>query len=657
MLARLPIKVSAPVIIGLPALALGVLLSIMWYSQSRQAVTELADQNIEQIHELASNKIADVLSVPVRLCEINEHQVSAGQLDPEDLHAWRPALVRQARAFDMLSAIVWGGADGQSAWISRYADGNYYWAVKDDPTQPLMKEWRLDADDTIPDEPTNTFDFDLFVRPWFVTPREAGEPTWSDPFVWVGGVDSEGVTLGISYGIPMTDDDGEFIGVIDADYSLNDLSAFLRSIEIGTTGLAVLTDAEGRMLASSAVVPIVDDDLERIDVRRSPDPLVAAAARRMADAIPGSHAEFIHDGEVHYLRTSSVGLEVGLNWMLTTVIPERDFTANIESEFRRSSLTSLLVVLLTLIVGLIAARWLVAPILTLVNAVRQIGQGELETRVDINHAPEYRHLADEINEMTVGLQDRLRMRESLSLAMEVQRNLLPAADPNIEGLDIAGHSTYCDETGGDYYDFLDVTGVEDDTAVVALGDVMGHGVAAAMLMATARGILRSRCAVPGSLADFLEHLNDMLVPDTRGQRFMTMLLLTISPNRREMRWSSAGHGPPIVYDSINDRYPDLDGGDLPLGIVGEEHYEEFVKRDIGPGYVILAATDGLWEAKGADGELYGMDRLRELLRTNAHRPAAEIGQEIRRTLNAYVGPEGQDDDLTFVIIKVLDCEP
>lgn len=653
MLSRIPIKVSAPLIIGLPALALGVLLSVMWNHQSRHAVTELADQNIEQIHVLAANKIADVLSVPVRLCRVNQHLIASGILDVDDVNAWRPTLVNQALAFEMISAITWGSADGQSVWISRYADGHYYWAVKDDPSQPLMKEWRLDADADIPVEPTNAFDFDLFARPWYIAPTEAGEPTWSDPFVWVGGVDSD-VTLGISYGIPLTGSDGKLIGVIDADYSLNDLSAFLRSIDIGRTGLAVLTSADGSMLAASSDTPIVDKDLQRVDIRRSPDPLVAAASRKMADAIPGSHTEFVHGGQVHYLRTSSVGHELGLDWMLTTIIPERDFTANIEAEFKRSSLTSLLVVLLTLVVGLVAARWLVAPILTLVTAVRRIGQGELETRVDIEHAPEYRHLADEINEMTVGLRDRLRMRESLSLAMEVQRNLLPATDPTIDGLDIAGHSTYCDETGGDYYDFLDVTGIDDDTAVIALGDVMGHGVAAAMLMATARGILRSRCAVPGSLADFLEHLNDMLVPDTKGHRFMTMLLLTITPGRRELRWSSAGHGPPIVYDSNTDTFPDLSGGDLPLGIVGDEHYEEFVTSDIGPGHIILAATDGLWEAKGADGRLYGMERVHDLLRAHAHRPASEISHEIREALNAYVGPEGQDDDLTFVIIKVLE---
>jgi serine phosphatase RsbU (regulator of sigma subunit) len=94
----------------------------------------------------------------------------------------------------------------------------------------------------------------------------------------------------------------------------------------------------------------------------------------------------------------------------------------------------------------------------------------------------------------------MRLRHSLALAQEVQQNLLPSGTPNIKGLDIAGHATYCDETGGDYYDFLKIAGQPDTTAAIVVGDVVGHGVAAAMLMATARGILLSRCRTPGSLA-------------------------------------------------------------------------------------------------------------------------------------------------------------
>jgi serine phosphatase RsbU (regulator of sigma subunit) len=640
---------------GLPVLAVALLLTVMWNRQSQDAVIELADQNIEQIHALAAAKVADVLSIPVRICEVNAHLIQAGLLDPADLPAWRETLVNQASTFDMLSAISWGGADGRTAWVSRYADGSFYWALKDDPSATTMNEWRLDAGNILTEEPTNTFDFNLFSRPWFLTPRDAAHATWSEPFVWVGGEESEGVTLGLSYGIPLRNATGDFLGVIDADFSLNDLSSFLRSVEIGKTGVAVLATTDARLLAASNDTPVVAPDSNRMNAHESPDPLIMAVADFIgtAEVVRDTHVEIGIGGEVYYIRASPIGRELGLDWTLTTIVPEKDFLAEIATQFHQSTVTSLVAVALAVIVGLIAARWIVAPLVTLVTTVRRIGQGDLDVHVDIRHAPEYTKLADEINGMTVGLKDRMRMRESLSLAMEVQRNLLPSDDPNIKGLDIAGHSTYCDETGGDYYDFLEVTGSEEESVVVAVGDVMGHGVAAAMLMATARGILRSRCAVPGSLADFLEHLNAMLVPDTGGYRFMTMLLATINAQRQEMRWASAGHGPPIIYDAGTDRFPDIDGGDIPLGIYAEVDYEEYVETGVSTGYIILAATDGLWETKGKDGDLYGMDRLRALLRDNAHRSAAEISEVIRNTLAQFRGPTGQDDDLTFVIVKVI----
>lgn len=108
MLSRLPITVSAQLLVAIPVLVVGSSLSAMWRHQSRQAVTELADQNILQIHNLAATKVGDVLSTPLRFCEFNEHLVKSGVLDPEDLPAWRPTLIRQAQASDMLSAITWG---------------------------------------------------------------------------------------------------------------------------------------------------------------------------------------------------------------------------------------------------------------------------------------------------------------------------------------------------------------------------------------------------------------------------------------------------------------------------------------------------------------------------------------------------------------------
>jgi serine phosphatase RsbU (regulator of sigma subunit) len=655
MLSRLPITITAPLLFGLPVLIVALLLSAMWYRLSQHAISDLVDQNIEQVHALAVTRIADVLSMPVRVCEVNAHLILSGLLDPADLQTWRGTFINEARAFGMLSAISWGGADGRSAWVSRYADGSFYWALKNDPSATTMSEWRLDTTGDASGQPASTFEFNLFSRPWFQIPRDAARATWSEPFVWVGGEDSTGVTLGLSYGIPLRNPVGDFLGVIDADFSLNELSRFLRSVEIGKTGVAVLATNDARLLAVSNDTPVITADGVRVHAHDSSDALIAAAANHIAttETDRDTRLEIGIDSEVYFIRVSPIGREVGLDWTLTTMVPEKDFVTDIETQLRHSLVTSLVAVMLALATGLAASRWIVAPLVTLVTTVRRIGQGDLDVRVKIHHAPEYTKLSDEINEMTTGLKDRMRMRESLSLAMEVQRNLLPSSDPKINGLDICGHSTYCDETGGDYYDFLEVTGSDEDTAVIAVGDVMGHGVAAAMLMATARGILRSRCAVPGSLADFLEHLNEMLVPDTGGYRFMTMLLATINARRHEMRWASAGHGPPILYDAKTDRFFDIDGGGIPLGIFDDATYEEYTQFDVSSGQIIVAATDGTWETKGKDGTLYGMERFRALLRNNAHRSAAEISEAICHALARFRGPSGQDDDLTLVIVKVL----
>src|SRR5262245_64185712 len=132
--------------------------------------------------------------------------------------------------------------------------------------------------------------------------------------------------------------------------------------------------------------------------------------------------------------------------------------------------------------------------------MNRVGGGDLEARAEFGGSDEFRQLADELNQMIADLRDRLRLRHSLGVAMEVQQRLLPATAPKVRGLDVAGHSTYCDETGGDYYDFLVLDRAAPDAVLVALGDVMSHGVAAALVMAGVRPVPRDRAGAAGTLA-------------------------------------------------------------------------------------------------------------------------------------------------------------
>jgi sigma-B regulation protein RsbU (phosphoserine phosphatase) len=174
-----------------------------------------------------------------------------------------------------------------------------------------------------------------------------------------------------------------------------------------------------------------------------------------------------------------------------------------------------------------------------------------------------------------------------------------------------------------------------------------------MLMATARGVLRSRSRETGSLAALLAHMNEFLVQDASRGRFMTMLLMVVDGDSHRLRWASAGHGPPIVFDPELGRCLAIDGGSVPLGIIREAEFEEHHVEHLRPGQIIIGATDGVWEARTTAGELFGMERLIALIHDLAQGTAAEISAGIESALSTFAGGERHGDDVTFVVIKVV----
>ena len=169
-----------------------------------------------------------------------------------------------------------------------------------------------------------------------------------------------------------------------------------------------------------------------------------------------------------------------------------------------------------------------------------------------------------------------KVRQSLSLAMEVQQNLLPRSNPSVKGLDIAGKSVYCDETGGDYFDFLKTGNPEDCAISVVVGDVSDHGIPSALLMATARAFIRQRSSRPGSIAEIVTDTNRQLAGDVEDSgRFMTLFYAEIDRQNNRMHWLNAGHEPAIIYDPGTDAFEKLPGGgNLPLGIIEDAQFKE-----------------------------------------------------------------------------------
>ncbi|RNC80429.1 MAG: HAMP domain-containing protein [Phycisphaera sp.] len=304
-------------------------------------------------------------------------------------------------------------------------------------------------------------------------------------------------------------------------------------------------------------------------------------------------------------------------------------------------------------VSFFGARSVTRPIMNLTNTATAISEGDLDATADINTGDEIETLARTFNEMIPKLRDRLAVRESLMLAMEVQQNLLPSAPPTIQGVDIAARSIYCDETGGDYFDFFELEQIDPNKHAIVVGDVTGHGIAAALLMTTARALLRSRASDSDEIADVLSRVNRNLARDTRPGHFMTLYYLLIDPPAGTAAWVSAGHDAAIIYNPSDDSFSEYTGQDIPLGIEAEWQFNESSAKLPAAGGVLLIGTDGIWEARNGSGDMYGKDRLRELMKSHARDNSDQIAQAILDDVVQFREGTPQTDDITLVVLKVV----
>jgi sigma-B regulation protein RsbU (phosphoserine phosphatase) len=226
----------------------------------------------------------------------------------------------------------------------------------------------------------------------------------------------------------------------------------------------------------------------------------------------------------------------------------------------------------------------------------------------------------------------------------------------VPGLDIAGRSIPCDEIGGDYYDFLTrkaAASADNDIVAVTVADIAGHGVDSALLMATARSAIRERFASPGSLNEVVGDLNRSLLDDfSTTDRFMTLFALQIDRRDGHMCWVRAGHDPALVYYPADDKFDTLGGTGLPLGISGRGVFSENQSRRLPAGTIIAVGTDGIWEARGPEGDMFGKERFKQIIRQEAGHSAHDILDRVYSALYRFSSGYKPEDDITLVIIKI-----
>jgi sigma-B regulation protein RsbU (phosphoserine phosphatase) len=322
---------------------------------------------------------------------------------------------------------------------------------------------------------------------------------------------------------------------------------------------------------------------------------------------------------------------------------------------KQTAITGIAVLLALSLVGILAffsSRRSAGQIIDIIEAWKRLAGGDFSVRLKPTMKDERVQLVEAFNQIVPRIEEHVRMRHALGLAQEVQQSLLPQGDPLLPGFDIAGESIYCDETGGDYYDFIETKKEGRDGLVVVVGDVSGHGVSSALLMATARALIMLRSSLPGEAAGVIGDVNRYLSLDTEQTcNFMTFFYCELAALEKEVRWVRAGHEPALVYDPASDAFDELKGEGMALGLDGAFEYASFERR-VEPGQIILIGTDGIWEMRNKAGEMFGKETLMQIVRDHQKGSARRIVDRVTTALERFRKDMVREDDVTLVVIKV-----
>ncbi|NDY56365.1 SpoIIE family protein phosphatase [Desulfovibrio sulfodismutans] len=505
---------------------------------------------------------------------------------------------------------------------------------------------------------------------WYRSAMAAGptdDPVWTLPYMAPA---LERIVLTVA--LAMRDASGETLGVTAITTPLDDLLAELTpgghiSHELASFLVTAVTPADARegerqLLAAAGSRPGRGRHgwLTRVEpehVRSENQEIFTEVARDVAEGRAGVR-RLSFEGRDSLWAYAPAGPGQALLQIapVAEVLAEASAAASyverrIAEQVAFSGIVAAAVMLVLFPATLLGARTVTRPAADLARAARRLATGDFTARAHPKGHDELAELGRIFNAMAPQLADRVRMRESLELAMEVQLRLLPKAPPRLAALDMAALSIYCDETGGDYYDFFEFTGAKKGRVGMVVGDVCGHGVGAALLMATARALVRPRAALDATPGTVVAGVNRDLCLDTMGTgRFMTLYYVEIDPAGRSLRWARAGHDPAMLYDPGTGSFTELGGRGMPLGVLDDAAYQDMQLEAVPAGAVLVVGSDGIWESRNADGEMFGKTRLEHVVRQTAERGAAAVVAAVAQALDDFRGDAPQEDDVTLVVV-------
>jgi sigma-B regulation protein RsbU (phosphoserine phosphatase) len=309
------------------------------------------------------------------------------------------------------------------------------------------------------------------------------------------------------------------------------------------------------------------------------------------------------------------------------------------------------------VTGFVLTRRIIRAIADLYRATQYVKSGDFSHRVPIEHRDQLGELGQSFNEMTGSISGlieeqnkRQRLENEISIAREVQNQLFPSTLPSVPGVEIEAICKAARSVSGDYYDFIQLSPTH---VAIAIADISGKGISAALLMASLQAALRSQMLTDGTenlcTAELVARLNKHLVRNTGDDRFATFFIAVYDSATRTLRYTNAGHLPAFLI--CHGKSERLDKGGMVLGVVEDYGYEEGAIV-VGPDALLIGYSDGLVEPENVYGEEFGIRRLEETaVRLHGSAPLM-VAESLMAAAEEWAGTPEQADDMTVIIARL-----
>jgi phosphoserine phosphatase RsbU/P len=503
--------------------------------------------------------------------------------------------------------------------------------------------------------------YDYFTRDWYSIPREMKRASWSAPYFDEGGGNALMTTYSCPFFHPETAGKPRKLrGIITVDVSLDRLTEMASAVRIAETGYAFLISENGTFLAHPDRRLVMRESLFSLAEEKR-DPSLRTIGRKMIgenkgfedarEALTGS------DSYLAFARLPNTG------WALGVVFPKRELFSEVTQLHRTITILAAVGVTLLLTVSFFSARSLTGPLRLMAHATRKIAEGDLN--VDLSHigrqdevgqlAQAFTHMTDDlrkyIKDLTETTAAKQRIESELSIAATIQRSMLPSkfpAFPERDEFDIFALMRPAKEVGGDFYDFFLV---DEDHLCVAVGDVSGKGVPAALFMAVTKYLIEAAVSAgePPDLA--LHTVNGHLAKNNDSCMFVTIFLGILDLRTGEFLYANGGHNPPVLAERAYEAaFLGSPGGPV-VGIMEDAEFR-MDRLVLGRGALLLVYSDGVTEAFDAKETAFAEERLRDTVTRYREDSARNISTGLLEAIDTFCTGAPQADDITILTLRV-----